>query len=352
MPQTIAGQSLYRYCLEFFAVRGGARIHELPLRQTDFGRAIEATFFEALRNGLVSEYRFSPETARIEPGFTTSSLDLPRADAFTVVLPLPGGAEQRLEFDADFFARRALHLGADLVRAGRLPMGTTLLYRLSAMLEEDDPRPRRRLFALEPTTIEVPIRSGSLKSFARRTPWDNPRCDEIRVLIPRRVIADALDEARRDPAREVGGTLLGHLRRDDESCELFLEVTCLVPAEGTTATELSVTFTPTTWARVREVIAVRGEGEIFAGWVHSHPFLLCQDCPLTPPPECVAKVLFYSSDDEFLMELSFAQPFMVGLLTALDPRLESAVGHAPVRLFGWRDGTVAARGFEVFDDSD
>ena len=47
-------------------------------------------------------------------------------------------------------------------------------------------------------------------------------------------------------------------------------------------------------------------GEIFAGWVHSHPFRFCKDCPLPAPAECIAKVLFYSQDDEFLMELSFA----------------------------------------------
>jgi hypothetical protein len=61
------------------------------------------------------------------------------------------------------------------------------------------------------------------------------------------------------------------------------------------------------------------------------------------------KVLFYSSDDEFLMELSFARPFMVGLLAAVEPRLETALGHAPVKLFGWNRGRIEARGFEVID---
>jgi hypothetical protein len=147
----------------------------------------------------------------------------------------------------------------------------------------------------------------------------------------------------------VGGVLLGHLRRDRDSGELFLEVTCLVPAEQTQATELSVTFTAETWARAREVIAVRGEGEIFAGWMHSHPMRFCAECPLPVPKECTDKVLFYSGDDEFLMELSFARPFMVGLLAAVEPRLEGALGHAPVKLYGWNNGVIEPRGFEVID---
>jgi hypothetical protein len=92
---------------------------------------------------------------------------------------------------------------------------------------------------------------------------------------------------------------------------------------------------------------LRGEGEIIVGWVHSHPFRFCAECPLPTPPECIRKVLFYSDDDEFLMELSFPRPFMVGLLTALEPRLEPVLDHLPVRLYGWRQGEITARGFHV-----
>ena len=45
---------------------------------------------------------------------------------------------------------------------------------------------------------------------------------------------------------------------------------------------------------------------------------LIAECPLPTPPECVAKVLVYSSADIHLMETTFEQPFMVGLLAAVD----------------------------------
>jgi proteasome lid subunit RPN8/RPN11 len=350
MPQTRVRPALYQYRLEFFKPRRG-RVHELPLARADFDRAIEATFFDALRSGSFAEYRPPFAAARIAPAFASGKEGSPRAEGFRVVLPLPDGGEQEKEFTADFFDRRALRIGTDLVRDGRLPNGSTVLYQLSAYLEVEEAPARRGLrFTLEPESVEVPIRPGSLAGYGSRDAWDEPDRHDMPVLIPRCVIDESVEEAVKAPDREVGGALLGHLRRDADTGEIFVEVTCQVPAEETTATEASVTFTPATWARVREVIEVRGDGEIFVGWVHSHPFGLCDDCPAKPPPECVAKVLFFSDDDKFLMELSFPRPFMVGLLCAREPKLTAALGHAPVKLFGWRDGEVVPRGFEVIDE--
>jgi proteasome lid subunit RPN8/RPN11 len=351
MPPTGARPARYQYRLEFFRVRGRERVHDLPLARADFDRAIEAAFFDGLRRGLFADYVPPFAGARVEPAFGRSNGGSPNAAGFRVALPLPDGGEHGKEFPAEFFERRALRIGADLVRARRVPNNSTLLYQLSAYLEGEEAPARPGLrFMLEAESVEVPIQPGSLAGYGSREAWDSPSPDEMPVLIPRRVIDEAVEEAARAPEREVGGALLGHLRRDTETGEIFVEVTCQVPAEETTATDVSVTFTPATWARVREVIAVRGEGEIFVGWVHSHPFGLCAECPAKPPAECVAKVLFFSEDDQFLMELSFPRPFMVGLLSAREPRLAAALGHAPVRLFGWRDGEIAPRGFEVIEE--
>jgi proteasome lid subunit RPN8/RPN11 len=351
MTQTRTRSALYQYRLEFFKTRRGERVHEVPLARVDFDRAVEATFFDALRDGRFGEYRPPFAAARVEPAFASGKEGSPRAKGFRVVLPLPEGGEHGKEFSADFFDRRALRIGTELVRAERVPNKSTLLYQLAAYLEAEEAPARRGLrFTLEPESVEVPIRPGSLAGYGPREVWDEPAPDEMPVLIPRRVIDEAVEEAAKEPEREVGGALLGHLRRDAETGEIFLEVTCQVPAQETEATEVSVTFTPATWARVREVIDVRGEGEIFVGWVHSHPFGLCDDCPAKPPPECVAKVMFFSDDDKFLMELSFPRPFMVGLLCAREPKLTAALGHAPVKLYGWRDGEIVSRGFEVIED--
>jgi proteasome lid subunit RPN8/RPN11 len=203
---------------------------------------------------------------------------------------------------------------------------------------------------LEADEPAVPIRPIARRTLGRTAAWDEQDGADVPVLIPRHVLEEAVDEAKRAPDREVGGFLLGHLCRDPEGGELFLHVACHVPAEATEATQTSVTFTPESWQRAREVIAWRGEGEIFAGWVHSHPFRFCDECTVPAKPECVGKVLFFSPEDRFLMELTFPQPFMVGLQTAVEPKLEPTLGHLPVRLYGWRHGEIVPRGFEVIQE--
>jgi proteasome lid subunit RPN8/RPN11 len=338
----------WRYRLELWLAEG-RRVHEVPLAPADFARAVEATFFAGLRRGAFRSYAPpAPEQARLAPLFGGSHTPA-LTRGFEVALPSLAGEEVRQAFDLRFFTNKVRHVGARLAVAGRLPGDAVLLYHLVAYAEGEGAAAPTPAFAVEAVGPDVPIRPGSRRALGPTEAWDAPGPDDFPVLVPRRVLEEAVEEARRAPEREVGGVLLGHLRRDEGAGELFLEVTCLVPAEETEATDLSVTFTHATWARAREVLEWRGEGEVFAGWAHSHPFRLCKECPAPVPAECVRKVLFYSSDDEFLMELSFARPFMVGLLAAVEPRLEAALGHLPVRLFGWRDGLVRPRGFEVFD---
>lgn len=348
MTRLQAEPGVYRFRLEF--LRGRAeRVHEVELARPDFDRAIEATFFEGLRRGLFRDYDPPLERARIEPRFVENDRT-PRSAGFTVVLPAANGAEQRQAFDLLFFKNVGRRIGVELVASRRLT-DDVLHYQLAAYRDSVEKSAASGLaFELETAAPSIPIRASSRKEFGTTETWDKPLVEDFPVLIPRHVLDEAVDEARRVPEREVGGVLLGHLRRDGEGGELFLEVTCLVPAEQTQATEVSVTFTGATWARVREVIDWRGEGEIFAGWMHSHPFRFCAECPLPAPPECVGKVMFYSSEDEFLMETSFARPFMVGLLAAVEPRLETVLGHPPVKLYGWKNGRIEPRGFEVVND--
>jgi proteasome lid subunit RPN8/RPN11 len=349
--QSIAAPpAVYHYRLEFFDAERRP-VRELALTPADFARAVESAFFDGLRHGAYTAYDPPLGRERLEPRFADPDAGSPRVRGFDVALPTRDGGTHRVAFDRTFFASRAIHLGAELVRAGTLPKGGRLLYQLAAYLDPAEEKPRRGLrIALDAASVDVPLRPGSRRDFGIAEAWDNPGPDDFPVLIPRRVLEEAVEEARQAPEREVGGVLLGHLRRDAHNGEVFLQVTCQVPAERTEATTTSVTFTEATWARVREVQELRGEGEIFAGWVHSHPFRFCAECPVPAPAECVDKVLFYSSDDEFLMELTFARPFMVGLLTAVESKLERVLGHAPVRLYGWRHGEVRPRGFEVIDE--
>lgn len=334
----------HRFVLEVCAP-DGRRLHDAALEKGDFTRAIETTYFDAMRKGAFRDY-LPPDDARIEPVFQGAG---PQAGGFDVVLPTPEG-EARKRFSLSYFKTFVRSTGAQLVLGGKVEDEATVAFHLSAFAEEQAPKHSGGLvIELEAEPASIPIRDGARRDLGVGAAWDAPSAKDFPVVFPRHVLEESVAEARRAPEREVGGVLLGHLRRDRESDELYLEVTALVPCEETEATELSVTFTHETWARVREVAEWRGEGELIVGWMHSHPFKLCAECPSPVPTECQAKVLFYSTDDEFLMQLTFPRPFMVGLLVAVEPRLEQALGHLPVKLFGWKNGTIVSRGFEVID---
>src|SRR5262249_33827138 len=180
MPATQVQPALYQYRLEFLQAGGRGRVHDVVLARADFDRAIEATFFEGLRRGLFTDYAPPLAKARIEPVFAGRAEGSPRADSFRVVLPVARGDEYGKEFPAEFFDRRALRIGADLVRAGRVPNKSTLLYQLAAYLESDGaPTTSRVRFTLEPESVAVDIRPGRLAAFGPRQAWDGPRPDEM-----------------------------------------------------------------------------------------------------------------------------------------------------------------------------
>jgi proteasome lid subunit RPN8/RPN11 len=333
--------------LEYFTLDGQS-VLEVPLGDQDFAHAVEWAFFEGLRRGRFSEYAPPLADARIEPRFTSRRGDSPQADGFTVSMPTPSGGEHRVAFGGTFLKSHAQRILVDRVLQGDVEPAM-IQYRLAAYLDDTPPVPVGGMM-FEPDEPRVPIRTLRRRDLGKTTAWDAPDSEDLPVLIPRQELEEAVEMAKEAPDREVGGFLLGHLCRDEDTSDMFLWVTCHVPAENTEATGTSVTFTGDTWARAREVVQWRGDNEIFAGWVHSHPFRFCPECPNPPKPDCAGKVLFFSSEDVFLMEVTFAQPFMVALQTAVEPRLEQVLGHLPVRLYGWRAGEIVPRGFEVIEE--
>src|SRR5262245_22327965 len=129
MPSTQT-PARHRFVLEL--LHDGRPLPAMALERADFGRAIEATFFDALRAGHFSEYA-PPSDAAVEPVLDPGS---PHVEAFDVVVPLPRGGEQRRRFAGDYFARVAMRGGAQLAVAGQVPPDATLAYRLAAFADE------------------------------------------------------------------------------------------------------------------------------------------------------------------------------------------------------------------------
>src|SRR5262249_28212240 len=153
----------------------------------------------------------------------------------------PQGGEQRRRFTGDYFARVAMRRGAQLAVAGQVPPDATLAYRIAAYTDEPQARKKRGLvLQLEEEAPVIPIRARERRTSGPAEVWDATTADDFPVVIPGHVLEESVEEARKAPQREVGGVLLGHLCREEQTNELFLDVTCLVPCEETEATALSV----------------------------------------------------------------------------------------------------------------
>jgi proteasome lid subunit RPN8/RPN11 len=350
---TASATDAYSYRLEF-SDEQRAPVHTEPLVAADFHRAIDTTFFTAFRQGVLPAYDPQRELARIEPVFAGEGLSA-RAKGFRVSVPRLGG-EFTQEFGIHYFAARASRQRAGLRRDRGAAADASLYYALGAYLDDASAKaPAAGALTLDQPAVEIPVRTGSRRALDQAKAWDKPQPSDLPVLVARSLLEDACEEARRHPECEIGGLLLGHLRQVPEASEIFLEATCLASGEGTTKScPTSVTFTSDSFAQARNLIRLRAQAgdppEIVIGWYHSHPFRFCRECPLPTPPECLSKVLFYSDDDNQLMESTFYQPFMVGLLVAVEPRIEAALSHLPVKLYGWSPaGEIVPRGFEVID---
>src|SRR5262249_35854832 len=151
----------YRFRLEFGPGKG-APTHEVPLAPADFGRAVEATFFDGLRRGLFAAYDPPLDRARLEPCFARPGGGSPRAHGFEVVLPTPDGGEHRRTFDLRFFRGLVRRVGAQLAVSGKLAGDAVLLYHLSAYLDGAEQAAAPGLaIEVESAAPAVPVRPGS-----------------------------------------------------------------------------------------------------------------------------------------------------------------------------------------------
>ena len=344
--QIMTEYAFHLECLD----EAGRQLRDMRLGAADFERAIDHTRFDAFRRGFVQEYPPRTQSVTIEPVFPHGDASLPRAAGFRVAITWSPEGGHACQFANSYFDSPAQRIRAECLRTQELANEQKFYYRLNALLDDEPPmRPVNRLgMSLDSATSHLAIGSGCRDAFGPTQAWDGPNPCDVPVLIDLDVLEEIVREARGHSEYEIGGFLLGQVIRDDQDGDIFLVVSGWASASGTTeASGTSVTFTPASFAQVKRIIQLRGLGEMVIGWSHSHPFRLCAECPLPTPAECIAKVLFYSLDDVHLMETTFGQPYMVGLVAGIDPRVEAALGHLPIQLYGWRNGQIKQRGFET-----
>jgi hypothetical protein len=148
--------------------------------------------------------------------------------------------------------------------------------------------------------------------------------------------------------RETGGILIGMLWRDAAAGEIFAEVTAQIPALHTTGTEVKLTFTPETWAAADAALRLRGRGECYLGYWHSHPvreWCKARECTPEKQKSCALAKDFFSTDDEAVMRAAFPRAYSLAIVAN-----DTAFTDLSFSMFGNREGLMQPRGFFVLED--
>lgn len=339
---TVASQ--YRFQAEVTSA-SGVSLGALPI-SPDWAPAVEWCRMQGVRRGR-SVPAARPDSASVEPVWHHQA-GAPFVDQVRISLPDDCGDSVSCEIPNEFF-RASIEKGAEgLVQSGALAVGERFTFRVCAFAL---PNPVSVLAAgvddLEGEALnsELVIRArpiGSLRAAGQARGVQSVPENEVPVFIPARVIDEFKVSALASPEVETGVILVGHLCRDPESSELFLEVTAGVPARHTIAARASLTFTAKTWAAVDAAIRLRDAGEIIAGWAHSHPWF-CRKCDPRSQRVCVLGKPMFSVSDRNVHRTVFGLGYQVALLLSLyGDEAESSVD-----LFGWILGGIEARGFNV-----
>ncbi|MEW6207435.1 MAG: Mov34/MPN/PAD-1 family protein [Acidobacteriota bacterium] len=333
----------YQYVLELF------REDSTPVGRAeilvDWEPAGEWAKFAALRQGILAD----GETARvlsIDP-IWHSKVGEPLLDGFRVNLAINGSSVAATDFTTDYFRSLALQASSAFVEKGKLAKGENINYVAAAFPRVRDESAEMNSPELQLTVEEVAtvlnITHSSIALFMENSDLMGEAHEEDPpVFIPREVFDEARAFTRQAGAKETGGILIGHLRRDPEAGEVFLEVTAQIPARDAESDLTSLKFTPAVWTEVRAAIELRRRGEIMLGWWHSHPVReWCRECPVERQRKCAMASEFFSAHDRHLQRTVFPGAYSIALVA------NDTMDDITFSAFGWRRGVVEPRGVYV-----
>ena len=334
--------SSYQFTLELIDER------DVSIEQTavepNWQAAFECAGFEAARRAegpLVT----APAKGVILP-LWDAELGEPHVGAFRVDVRLDPAAAYSHEIPLTYLAWQAQELSAKLIDRGAIDPAAPVRYRVCAFPKTEPTSAARFGIDLEDVDDTLPVVDASLdnlRSRARRFGGSDPEAGELPVVVDSAVTKEIVELAEASPEVESGGLLIGHLHRDGEGGDLFVEITDQLPARHTEATATKLTFTTDTWADARATLSLRRRDEILLGWWHHHtPF--CRDCPAERRRTCPLRREFFSADDVHFQTTMFGRAFHLALLVTLDLERPPAVA-----MFGWRDGGIRRRDFDLVD---
>jgi hypothetical protein len=253
------------------------------------------------------------------------------------------GADASRIFATTYFRSQAQAAARRFVDSGELKQGEEFEYCVLAIPRQPGAQAPPR-FSLTQREIPLPIKPASLERLmGKALLFGTENAHDLPVFFHWRVLEEASILTRKAGAMETGGVLIGHVCRDADLPELFLEITALIPARAKgELTRLS--FTPDTWTDVQAAVDRRNRDGIWLGWFHSHSFyrqrqekIEAQDASARP-----AATPFLSDEDRRLHRICFARAFGIALLVTDSP--QSGMSWTT---FGWRSGVLARRAYHV-----
>lgn len=142
-----------------------------------------------------------------------------------------------------------------------------------------------------------------------------PRVEHgFRVYISEDAFDRAVARGQKDTSREIGGVLVGVVRRDDAGP--YVRVDTTIDALHAEEKGAELTFTHDTWQHIHEQMDTVHQGKRLVGWYHTHPGF----------------GIFLSDRDQFIHHSFFDLPFQVAMV--YDPKSRE---HG---VFTWREGNL------------
>lgn len=338
----------YRYIIEIH--QGEGELIDQAPASVEWDGALEWTWLQGLRRGdlqLTDGTRSSAVVPLWHPHFGE-----PYIAGFRVTILAERAAGVSEDFSTDYFRNAANAATRRLLDEDRLSSRDNVRFLALAFFNEDHAQagPTSR-FSSREAPPDLTLGQSRLADFtagSTRVSTEETDGEGVPIVIPRRVLDETRDATRRAGDRETGGILIGHLHRDAELPDLFVEVTAQIPVVDAPAEVNKLTFTPETWTAVQAAVDLRRSNEIFVGWWHSHPVReWCKDCPQEKKDVCPLAQGFLSADDCQLHRTVFPKAYTCALVVSNIAEDRDVVQT----LFGWHRGLIEQRGYHVVDDA-
>jgi len=343
----------YRYAIEVYKRDPAEHLGSVPVAQ-DFGPALEWANFEAARKDPGRPVVLDAEQGEIEPRWD-AKLGQPYLSGLRAIIAPDDRPATVLDLPLTYFNGLAKAASVGLVKAGKLQVGEVFAYLVCAYPAGEQSSAAGQshqttpAFSVRPAAVELAVGRRPLGELLARSTPQGPNDDgQMPVFIPRQVLDETISLMGLAGAMETGGILIGRLHRDGD---LFLEVTAQIPAEEAQQELTRLTFNRETWTATDRAISLRGKGEMYVGWWHTHPSgHWCEKCPAETRRQCkIAGKLsggFFSAHDVALHQAVFPRAYSVALVIS-DGCQEGAADGPAWWLYGWRYGMVLPRDFYV-----